>query len=218
MVGTLSLALTVVLPDRGYTSLPSARSSGDRALPCGGRGRMFESCRAHRVWKSAVHSRGMMISSRGFDPLRHLAKSGKARLRGDFQDCFLRDLYSHVAQCYAFDCAGDPSDRLAFQLQLVSWLRFAFDVQDPQPAVHLASMPLPGDRFLARIATLREADVRFVETRFRRQDSLVDLATPARDAGLDPPALELVLADLDARRAFVEDLVAAEHEPRLMFL
>jgi hypothetical protein len=24
-----------------------ARSSGDRALPCGGRGRMFESCRAH---------------------------------------------------------------------------------------------------------------------------------------------------------------------------
>ena len=28
--------------------LPSARSSGDRALPCGGRGRTFESCRAHR--------------------------------------------------------------------------------------------------------------------------------------------------------------------------
>src|SRR5207244_975816 len=25
----------------------SARSSGDRALPCGGRGRKFESCRAH---------------------------------------------------------------------------------------------------------------------------------------------------------------------------
>jgi hypothetical protein len=31
-----------------YTGpLKSARSSGDRALPCGGRGRMFESCRAH---------------------------------------------------------------------------------------------------------------------------------------------------------------------------
>ena len=28
-------------------SVPSARSSGDRALPCGGRGRKFESCRAH---------------------------------------------------------------------------------------------------------------------------------------------------------------------------
>ena len=27
---------------------PRARSSGDRALPCGGRGRKFESCRAHR--------------------------------------------------------------------------------------------------------------------------------------------------------------------------
>ena len=32
---------------RGTLGAPSARSSGDRALPCGGRGRMFESCRAH---------------------------------------------------------------------------------------------------------------------------------------------------------------------------
>ena len=32
----------------GYTDPPRARSSGDRALPCGGRGRRFESCRAHR--------------------------------------------------------------------------------------------------------------------------------------------------------------------------
>ena len=32
----------------GYTCRPRARSSGDRALPCGGRGRKFESCRAHR--------------------------------------------------------------------------------------------------------------------------------------------------------------------------
>ena len=31
----------------GYTDRPRARSSGDRALPCGGRGRKFESCRAH---------------------------------------------------------------------------------------------------------------------------------------------------------------------------
>ena len=30
-----------------YTHLARARSSGDRALPCGGRGRKFESCRAH---------------------------------------------------------------------------------------------------------------------------------------------------------------------------
>ena len=32
---------------RRYTHRPRARSSGDRALPCGGRGRTFESCRAH---------------------------------------------------------------------------------------------------------------------------------------------------------------------------
>ena len=32
---------------RSYTHPPRARSSGDRALPCGGRGRTFESCRAH---------------------------------------------------------------------------------------------------------------------------------------------------------------------------
>ena len=38
---------------RGYTWPPRARSSGDRALPCGGRGRKFESCRAH----CAVHPR-----------------------------------------------------------------------------------------------------------------------------------------------------------------
>ena len=31
-----------------YTHPPRARSSGDRALPCGGRGRTFESCRAHQ--------------------------------------------------------------------------------------------------------------------------------------------------------------------------
>src|SRR4051794_19697010 len=33
----------------GVGRLPGrrARSSGDRALPCGGRGRTFESCRAH---------------------------------------------------------------------------------------------------------------------------------------------------------------------------
>ena len=32
-----------------YTLPPRARSSGDRALPCGGRGRTFESCRAHEL-------------------------------------------------------------------------------------------------------------------------------------------------------------------------
>ena len=36
-------------PARLHWPLPRARSSGDRALPCGGRGRKFESCRAHFV-------------------------------------------------------------------------------------------------------------------------------------------------------------------------
>ncbi len=50
----------------GYTGRSrSARSSGDRALPCGGRGRMFESCRAHG---SAVFG-GAGGSRRGNSPL-----------------------------------------------------------------------------------------------------------------------------------------------------
>ena len=34
--------------DTATLASPRARSSGDRALPCGGRGRKFESCRAHK--------------------------------------------------------------------------------------------------------------------------------------------------------------------------
>src|SRR2546421_789042 len=209
MLGTFSLAAHMVLPKRGYTSLPSARSSGDRALPCGGRGRMFESCRAHRVSKSAAH---------GFDPLRQLAKTGKARLRGDCQNRILGHFHSHVPECDLLCCARDPADRFALQLQLVTRCSVAFDFQDSQPAVHLASMALAGDWFLAGVAAFREADVRLVETRFRRQDALVDLAAPAWDAGLDPPVLEFVLAHLRAWRAFVENLIAAEDEPRLVVL
>ena len=41
---------------RATLAVPSARSSGDRALPCGGRGRMFESCRAHFSARFAAHS------------------------------------------------------------------------------------------------------------------------------------------------------------------
>ena len=33
---------------------PRARSSGDRALPCGGRGRTFESCRAHQSRRTTI--------------------------------------------------------------------------------------------------------------------------------------------------------------------
>ena len=54
-VGAEAPDVSVYVPgfrrSRRYTWRPCARSSGDRALPCGGRGRMFESCRAHRSTK-----------------------------------------------------------------------------------------------------------------------------------------------------------------------
>src|SRR5262245_7059371 len=46
---------------------PSARSSGDRALPCGGRGRMFESCRAHSAGKSGRFAAMMICRRSRFD-------------------------------------------------------------------------------------------------------------------------------------------------------
>src|SRR5438445_7973894 len=159
-------------------------------------------------------ARGMMICSRlWFRSLRQLAKSGKARLRGELQFGVLRDLYSYVAERDAFDCAGDSSDCLPVSLQFVSRFCFTVDVQHSQLAVHLASIALAGYWFLARIAALCEADVRLVEARFGGEDALVDLAAPAGDAGLDPPPFELVVAHLFPRRAFVEDLLAAEDEP-----
>ena len=45
-------------PRRSYTLPPRARSSGDRALPCGGRGRTFESCRAHLKRRGPVGNHG----------------------------------------------------------------------------------------------------------------------------------------------------------------
>src|SRR5207244_8178784 len=58
IAGTHSREQVVVLPGATLVRLQSARSSGDRALPCGGRGRMFESCRAH--------TRGTSISGRTY--------------------------------------------------------------------------------------------------------------------------------------------------------
>jgi hypothetical protein len=44
--------MPVAAVNGGYTKLAGARSSGDRALPCGGRGRTFKSCRARFSAKS----------------------------------------------------------------------------------------------------------------------------------------------------------------------
>src|SRR6476659_3565199 len=47
-----------------YTEPPRARSSGDRALPCGGRGRMFESCRAHFFVPAGLAAAGWVSGGR----------------------------------------------------------------------------------------------------------------------------------------------------------
>jgi len=53
---------------------------------------------------------------------------------------------------------------------------------------------------------------------FGREDPLVDLTAPARNACFDPPALELLLADLLSRRTVVEHFPTAEDQPRLVLL
>ena len=50
----------------------------------------------------------------------------------------------------------------------------------------------PGDRLLARVAALREADRALLEPRLGGEDPVVELATPRRRAGEDPEPLELV--------------------------
>src|SRR6266566_3191919 len=149
---------------------------------------------------------------------RSSAKPGRARLRGEDQNCVVRNFGSDIAERHAGDCTRDAADVLAVQLQLVSRCGVSLDVEHAQPSVHLASVALPCDRLLPRVAPLAEADVRLVQAGLRREDALVDLVAPARDARLDPPAFELVLADLFARRTLVEQLGAAQHEPRLVFL
>src|SRR5205085_2080330 len=94
----------------------------------------------------------------------------------------------------------------------------AFDLEDTQAAIELPAVVLTRDRLLARVAALAEADVRLRQSGFRRQHAIVDLAPPARDAGLDPPALERLIVDLFAFRSSVEDFFAAEDEPRIVFL
>jgi hypothetical protein len=132
--------------------------------------------------------------------------------------CVGWDFYSHIRERQAWDCARDAADLLSLQQQVISLRGLAVDLQHAQPAVHLAAIALPGDRLLARIAAFAEADVRLVETGFCGQDAIVDLSPPARDARFDPPALELLLVNLFARRPLVEHFFAAEDQPRLVLL
>ena len=53
-----------------------------------------------------------------------------------------------------------------------------------------------GDRLLARVAALREADRALLEPRLGRHHTVVELAAESRCSGEDPEPLERVLADL----------------------
>src|SRR6059058_3496781 len=136
---------------------------------------MFESCRAHSSVPCAGEEYGV---------LGHFAPN--------------------VCKRDTANSARNATDRLAVERQLVARFDVALDVQHTQAAIDLASIVLAGDRFLAGIAALREADVRLLETGFRREDALVELPAPARRAGLDPPAFELVFACLLAGGTLVE--------------
>src|SRR4051794_3428178 len=114
--------------------------------------------------------------------------------------------------------ARDAADGLAVECELVACLHATPYVEHAQAPVDLAAVMLSRDGFLAGIAALAEADVRLVETGLGREDAVVELTTPQRDARLDPPALDVVLAGLVAGRTLVEPLAAAEHEPRLVLL
>src|SRR5919197_4934898 len=140
---------------------------------------MFESCRAHFRVAGARSEHGVV---RHFD--------------------------AYVAERDAVRGARDLSDDLSVERQLVARLRAAVELEDAQATVDLPAVVLPRDRLLARIATLREADVRLVEPRLRGQDRVVELMAPAWDAGLDPPAFDVFFARLVALRSRVEHLVA----------
>src|SRR4029079_12594440 len=97
---------------------------------------------------------------------------------------------SYITERHSGGCTGYAADLLAVQHQLVAGLRLAVALQHAQTAVNPASVTLAGDWLLTRIAAFAEADVRFVEAGFCRQDAVVDLTAPAWGAGLHPPALE----------------------------
>ena len=61
---------------------------------------------------------------------RPLAKTGKARLRGQFQLRIVRDFDSDIAEREPRHSARDPANLLAVQEQFVSGLGGALDIQD----------------------------------------------------------------------------------------
>src|SRR5205807_2670365 len=112
---------------------------------------MFESCRAHFRAKAGRAAHGHDAFARMRPPRALGAKAGKARLRGDSEFRVLRDFRAHVPERDAWHGARDAADGLAVESQFVPRGGVASDVQDAEAAVDLASVVLPGNRFLTRI-------------------------------------------------------------------
>ena len=101
------------------------------------------------------------------------------------------------------------------------------ELDDLKLPVDVTAIMETRDRLLSGIAALLEADVRRVETGLRRQDRVVELAAPARNARLDAAELELVVVHrrLEARVEHFDgagkvrgDAVTSEDEERRVLL
>jgi hypothetical protein len=68
-------------------------------------------------------------------------------------------------------------------------------LEHTQLPVHLAAVVQARDRLLARVAALRERDVRLRQARFGGENRVVDLLPPRRSPGLDPEPLELLVGE-----------------------
>ena len=105
-----------------------ARSSGDRALPCGGRGRMFESCRAHpRVPHGS----------------------------GEPEESVVGNLVADVRERETGDGARHAPDHLPLPDEVDARLG-GVDLENPETTVRMAAVVQPRDRLLPREAALRE--------------------------------------------------------------
>jgi hypothetical protein len=90
--------------------------------------------------------------------------------------------------------------------------RLPLDLEHAERPVRLPAVLKPRDRLLAGVAALREADVGLGQARLGRENTIVDLTAPARPAGEDPHALELLLVEELGRRLGVEDFHSGRAE------
>src|SRR6266511_1749588 len=113
----------------------------------------------------------MMFPRGWFFGERLRAKSGKARLREELELSVAGNFGPHIGKREPGNRARYPPDRFAFVDEFRVLFRncVGFEIKYAQAAVYFASVVLTRDRFLARIAALREADVGLVEPGLRGQ-------------------------------------------------